>query len=131
MNRQFKIILAIGIACVVGGTGIALAQGAEDPAVASARAAGTVGEQADGYLGIASGGSPGLKAAVDAINIKRRAIYTDLAGKRGATVQEVAAARGCDQLRTRVGPGQTYLLADGRWRTREGAAPIDLPAYCS
>ncbi len=131
MNRRITIALTLGLAAIAGGVGIAWAQAAEDPAVASARASGTVGEQADGYLGIASGGSPALKSAVDAINIKRRAIYTDLAGKRGATVQEVAAARGCDQLRTRVGPGQTYLLADGRWRTREGAAPIALPAYCS
>ena len=52
--------------------------------------------------------------------------YTDLAAKRGATVQEVAAARGCDQLRTRVADGEMYEL--NGWKKKAG--PIALPGYC-
>lgn len=127
MERRTKILIATGLmlAAAIGGT--AIAQG-EDGVIATARASGDVGEQADGYLGFT--GSPGqsLKAAVDAVNIKRRAIYTDIAAKQGATVQEVAAARGCDQLAKRVAPGQKYRIGGG-WQTR-GAGAIDLPAVC-
>jgi uncharacterized protein YdbL (DUF1318 family) len=47
---------------------------AADPIVEQALAAGTIGEQWDGYLGFVSTPSGDLKAAVDAINIKRREI---------------------------------------------------------
>jgi uncharacterized protein YdbL (DUF1318 family) len=109
--------------------GVTLATAAvaqDDAAVAAARAAGQVGEQADGYLGFASSPSAALRAAVDAVNIKRRAVYTDLAAKRNATVQEVAAARGCEQLRGRVANGEKYEL--NGWKTKTG--PINLPPYC-
>lgn len=124
--RHLSIAIA---AALIGIAGVAAAQSAEDPAIADARASGAVGEQADGYLGIARGGSAALKSAVDAVNIKRRAIYTDLAAKRGVTVQDVGIARGCEQLAQRVEPGQSYKLLDGGWQTR-GPTPIQLPSYC-
>lgn len=129
MNTRAKIVLALGLGLAIAGAGVAVAQSVEEPVVAAARASGAIGEQADGYIGFASAPSAALKAAVDAINIKRRAIYTDLAGKRGATVQEVAAARGCDQLRTRVGNGESYSLGGGVWKKKTGA--VELPSYCS
>jgi uncharacterized protein len=104
---------------------------AQNPALSAALSAGDVGEQADGYLGARSAVSAAVKADMDAINIKRRAAYTDLAGQRGVTVKDVAAAVGCTTLRTRVSPGQAYQLRDGIWRMREGSAPIDLPDYCA
>lgn len=121
--------IAIAAVALAGIGGIALAQSGEDPAIASARASGSIGEQADGYLGVAKGSTPALKSAVDSINIKRRAIYTDLAAKRGVTVQDVGVARGCEQLAQRVEPGQAYKLLDGGWQVR-GASPIQLPGYC-
>ncbi|WCT72122.1 DUF1318 domain-containing protein [Sphingomonas naphthae] len=108
--------------------GIAVAQ-SEDAVVAQARAGGAVGEQADGYLGFASAPSTAVRQAVDAINIKRRQIYTDIAGSQGATVQEVAAARGCDQLAKRVAPGEAYK-SGANWAVRQGNAPVPLPAVC-
>jgi uncharacterized protein YdbL (DUF1318 family) len=69
-----------------------------------------------------------VKSAVDAINIKRRAIYTDIAAKQKATVQEVATARGCEQLATRVKSGEAYSI-NGSWAVK-GAGPIALPAVC-
>jgi uncharacterized protein YdbL (DUF1318 family) len=130
MSRRAKIMLGMGIAlaAVVGGATYAAAQGAEAGIVAGARASGLVGEQSDGYLGFVKPPSGELKAAVDAINIKRRAIYTEIAAKQNATVQEVAIARGCDQLAKRVGPGEWYNVG-GSWQQR-GAGPVTLPAVC-
>jgi len=98
--------------------------------VAQALSAGTVGEQSDGYLGVAGSVSEAVRAEVEAINIKRRAAYTDLAAKRGVTVADVAAATGCQTLATRVKPGQVYRIGAGAWQTK-GAGAIALPAYCA
>ena len=130
MSRRAKIILGLGFAltAIVGGATYAAAQGAEASIVASARSSGLVGEQSDGYLGFVKTPSAELKSAVDAINIKRRAIYTDIAAKQNATVQEVATARGCDQLAKRVAPGEWYSVG-GSWAQR-GSGPVALPAVC-
>jgi uncharacterized protein YdbL (DUF1318 family) len=131
MMRRAKMRIGFGIALAMLGGGIAIAQ-SEDAVVASARAAGIVGEQGDGYLGFAKTPPADVKAAVDATNIKRRAIYTEIAAKPGsvATVQEVAAARGCEQLAKRVAPGEPYRIsANGGWQVR-GDGPIALPAIC-
>ena len=104
------------------------------PAVAqlsAAVAAGQVGEQADGFLGVRGSASASVRVEVEAINIKRRAAYTDLAGQRGVTVKDVAAAVGCTTLKSRVKPGEAYQLRDGVWRVREGSTPIPLPDYCA
>jgi uncharacterized protein YdbL (DUF1318 family) len=77
----------------------------------------------DGYLGFVKTPSAELKSAVDAVNIKRRAIYTEIAAKQNATVQEVATARGCDQLAKRVAPGEWYSVG-GSWAQR---APVRSP----
>jgi uncharacterized protein YdbL (DUF1318 family) len=103
---------------------------AQADAAAQLRASGKVGEQANGYLGIVGSPSPELRAQVDAINLKRRAYYTDLAGHRNAKTEEVAATTACELFRTKVGPGQYYRLPDGVWRQRVGNTPIALPGYC-
>ena len=108
--------------------GISIAQ--SGGLVSEALADGTVGEQADGYLGIRGSVSEALRAEVDAINIKRRAAYTQRAAQKGATVKEVAAAVGCETLATRVASGRAYLLPDGVWRVKS-TAPIALPSYCA
>lgn len=129
MSKKLKIIagLVAGVA-VIAGAGIAIAQSAAT--VSAALEAGTVGEQADGYLGIRGSVSADVRAEVDAINIKRRAAYTQRAAAKGATVKEVAAAVGCETLATRVPSGRAYMLPDGVWRVK-GAGPIDLPGYCA
>jgi uncharacterized protein len=130
MNRRTKLILAavIGVAAAVGGAGAAYALQAD--ASAQLRASGEAGEQADGYLGIVGSGSAALRAQVDAVNIKRRAYYTELAASRGAKIEEVAATTACELFRSKVGPGQYYRLPDGVWRQRDGSTPIPLPSYC-
>jgi uncharacterized protein YdbL (DUF1318 family) len=130
MNRGLKLIVAagLGLALVAGGAGMAYALQAD--AAAELRASGQAGEQADGYLGMVGGGSGALRTQIEAVNIKRRAYYTDLASKRGAKIEEVAATTACELFRTKVGPGQYYRLPDGIWRQRDGNTPIPLPAYC-
>lgn len=103
---------------------------AQGGAVATAIAEGTVGEQSDGYLGINGSVSADVQAAVEAINIKRRAAYTDLAAKRGVTVADAAAATGCQTLASRVKQGQAYRIAGGPWQIKNAGA-INLPAYCA
>lgn len=120
--RMSKLIL---IAAALGAAAPALAA---DPIVESALASGKVGEQWDGYLGFVSAPSTDLKAAVDAINIKRRAGYTQIAAARNVTVDQFAQTTACSTLRT-VKPGQAYKLKDGGWRKRNGSESIT-PDYC-
>src|SRR3712207_1026521 len=130
MSRRLKLLVATGVAvaALAAGTGYAfLLQG---DASAALRASLKVGEQADGYLGIVGSPSPDLRAQVDAINIKRRAYYTEIAAKRGAKIEEVAATTACELFRTKVAPGQYYRGTDGAWQKREGSAAVPLPAYC-
>lgn len=131
MTHRVKIIVAAaaGVALVAGA--FVSAAHAQASAVAAAIDAGTIGEQADGYLGLRGSVSAGITAQVEAINIKRRAGYTQLAEQRGVTVKDVAAAVGCQTLANRVGPGEAYQLRDAVWRVRNGNAPIDLPDYCA
>jgi uncharacterized protein YdbL (DUF1318 family) len=131
MNRRLKLILAagLGLAVIAGGATVASAMLFQD-ASAQVRASGQAGEQADGYLGLVGSAPADVRAQVDAINIKRRAYYTDLAAKRGAKIEEVAATTACELLRNKVGAGQYYRLPDGVWRQREAGAAIPLPGYC-
>jgi uncharacterized protein YdbL (DUF1318 family) len=126
MTRRLKLILAAGLIAVVG-AGAAYAMQAD--ASAQLRASGKAGEQADGYLGVVGGADPAIRAQVDAVNIKRRSYYTDLAARRGAKIEEVAATTACELFRAKVGPGQYYRGADGAWRQRD-SAPVPLPSYC-
>ena len=128
MSRRMKLILAagIGLGAVLGTTA---AHAMLQDASAQLRASGQVGEQADGYLGLVGSAPAAVRAQVDSVNIKRRAYYTDLAAKRGAKIEEVAATTACELFRTKVAQGQYYRLPDGVWRQRD-SAPIPLPAYC-
>ena len=119
------------IAALLVVAGPVLAQGA-DAVVEAARASGLVGEQADGYLGIVKQGAPAdLKARVDAINIQRRAIFTDSASaKPGVTVADIGAAAGCQQFRNRVAAGHFYRDQSGNWRQRTASAPVVMPSFC-
>ncbi len=130
MTRSFFTIAAGAAIALAVGLSMTAPARAQSASVAAAIASGTVGEQADGYLGIAGSVSAEVRAEVESINIKRRAAYTDLAGKRGVTVSDVAAATGCQTLSSRVKPGQAYRIGAGGWQTK-GAGPIALPPYCA
>lgn len=92
-----------------------------DPAYAAARAAGQVGEQPDGYLGVVSGGAD-VRALVSNINIQRKSAYTQKAQASGATVEQMAFTSGCNLIQ-QTAPGEKYRAPDGSWQTRGNGAP--------
>ena len=102
---------------------------AQTPLVEAARDAGQVGERFDGYMGFAVAPSAQLRSQVNAINIRRRALYSNLAASRGAAPHEVGITAGC-QLLARVEVGQVYMLADGQWRRRAPGKGLPIPDYC-
>lgn len=122
---MMRPLLLAGAALAVA-SAVAVAQ---TPAVNAARAAGIVGERYDGYMGFAATPSAVVRSQVSTINIRRRALYSNLAASRGVSPQEVGVTAGC-QLLARVGPGQAYMLADGVWRRRSAGQPAPIPGYC-
>lgn len=128
MTRRTKLLIAafIGIAMAAG----TAAHAWQGDAAAQLRASGQVGEQADGYLGAVGAAPASVRSQMEAVNIQRRAAYTQLASQRGATIEEVAAATACQLFATRVGPGQHYRLPDGVWRQRNGNEPVPRPSHC-
>ena len=127
MTRRFKWMAAAGLAvAALGSAAYAVAQDAS----AQLRASGEVGERYDGYLGVVGDAPSAIRAEVDAVNIKRRAFYTDLAAKRGAKIEEVGATTACQIFATKIQSGQYYMLNDGVWRQRDGNTPVPRPTYC-
>lgn len=117
-----------GFAALLFAAAFAAPAFAQDDLAGSLRASGQAGEQTDGYLGLVSGGAD-VKARVDQVNIQRKAFYTDLAGKRGVTVQDVAESTACTLLSTKVASGQFYKTEAGAW-VKRGADAATLPARC-
>jgi uncharacterized protein YdbL (DUF1318 family) len=87
-------------------------------AVDAAKAAGTVGEQADGYLGFVSGSADGgVTAAVNEINAARANVYAETAAKSGVTRDAAGQATGA-QLIGKVPGGQYFKPIGGAWTKR-------------
>jgi uncharacterized protein YdbL (DUF1318 family) len=104
-------------------TGAMAYQAGRDPAYQSARDSGLVGEKSDGYLGFVSAPSPAIKALVEDINIKRRAVYSKEALANGATIEEMALRTGCRLIAERTVAGEKYQTPSGQWKTRDSSAP--------
>ena len=83
-------------------------------AVDAAKAAGTVGEQADGDLGIVSSADGTVTAAVNEINAGRRQVYSQTAAKSGVTPDAAGQATGA-QLIAKVPGGQFFKPLGGAW----------------
>jgi uncharacterized protein YdbL (DUF1318 family) len=112
---QFRTMIAIAAAALTLAATPILAQGPADKAtVDAAKAAGTVGEQGDGYLGIVTTASPAVSAAVTAINTGRSAVYADTAAKSGVTRDAAGQATG-EQLMARTPAGQFIKPLGGAW----------------
>lgn len=118
--------LLLGAAALATGAGGASAQ---TPAVDQARTSGVVGERFDGYIGFVTAPSLQVRSQVSTINIRRRALYSSLAARKGASAQDVGITAGC-QLLARVAIGQAYMLLDGAWRRRGAGQPAPVPDYC-
>jgi uncharacterized protein YdbL (DUF1318 family) len=109
--RKFAILTAAALLLAHP----AWADAASDKAaVDAAKAAGTVGEQADGYLGIVSSADGAVTAAVNSINAGRRELYSQTASKSGVTPDAAGQATGA-QLIARTPPGQYIKPLGGGW----------------
>ena len=115
---------AAGLALLAGMPAAAQMDGQVEGAIAS----GAVGEQADGYMGFARAPDPTLKAKVDAINIKRRDGYTQVAQAKNVPIEAFATSIGCKTLGG-LRAGRAYSVARGVWATKTDA-PIALPSQC-
>ncbi len=136
MSVSFKLprlrMIAAGFAVA---TSIAIAAPAlaqADNVLASARASGIVGEQADGFVGVVAGAtaSADVRARVEQLNIRRRAAYTERATQRGVTVNEMAAAVACEIFAGRIAVGEKYRGEDNQWRQRTASAAVVMPSFC-
>ena len=126
MMRTTKATLGLAAAALVLSGIAAPAYAQRDPAYASARSSGAIGEKMDGYLGIVGAESAELRRIVNDINIKRRAVYSEKAQAANATLEEYALTAGC-QLILKTVPGEKYQAPDGSWQTRTSAAPLRDP----
>ena len=123
MRSLFLMLLVLAS---LAGSVPALAQ--ESAALVQARRAGQIGERYDGYVGFVATPSAQLRRQVNAINIRRRSLYYDLATRKGVTREEVGITAACSLFR-RLGVGEYYLPGQGGWqRYVPGRSP--LPSYC-
>jgi uncharacterized protein YdbL (DUF1318 family) len=122
-----RAVVLVAAAVLMAGSPLA----AQSPGLAQARSAGQVGERYDGYLGYATPPSSAMvRSQTESINIRRRALYTSLAGRRSVSPQEVGITAGCALL-GRVAVGEAYLLSDGVWRRRLAGQNAPVPDYCT
>ena len=120
-----RAVVAAGLLLLAGP---AAAQADE---LGAARAEGIVGERYDGFLGFAEAPTAtAVRQQAGAVNLRRRALYTDLAQRRGVSPQEVGITAGCALL-ARVRVGEAYMLQDGVWRRRGPGEPAPVPSYCT
>ena len=117
--RKFFVVAAAITALGVA-AGAAFAQtSAQKSMIDAAKAQGSLGEQADGYLGFRVPASDAaLTQAVQVTNAARREAYARSAQAAGATT-EVAAARAFETIvMPRISSGQWYRNAQGQWVQR-------------
>lgn len=114
-RKLFVIAAAVTAMGVAAGAALAQVTDAQKAQVDAAKAQGSVGEQADGFLACRTACSGEVQAAVEAINAGRRAEY----GRIGAPdnlAPEVVGARNFERfILPRVRSGQWYRNAQGAW----------------
>ena len=84
--------------------------------VDAAKAAGVVGEQADGFLGfVTPTADPTTKAAVSETNAGRAELYKQAAAKNNVTPAAAGAAAFETVVKAKLRPGDYYKPAGGGW----------------
>ena len=97
--------------------GAAMAQTAQAKAkVDAAKAAGTVGEQSDGLLGLVTGAADdATKQAMAEINNGRLAVYREAATRTGVSVDAAGASAFETVIKPKLKPGEFYKPAGSGW----------------
>lgn len=110
-KRIATLLLAFGFSL----SALALDLSGAMTALPAAKAAGQLGEQTDGYLGVVR---PGGQAAEIArlINQARRAEYQKLASQNGIRLSDVEVMAGKKAVE-KTPPGQ-FIRIDGQWRRK-------------
>ena len=115
MQARDILGLIAGSAVVVSGAA-AVAQSDAKARVDAAKAAGIVGEQADGFLGLVTGAAdPAVKAAVAEINAGRAQLYREAGAKNGVSPEAAGAAAFNTVVQAKLKPGEFYKPAGGGW----------------
>ncbi|RAK59128.1 DUF1318 domain-containing protein [Phenylobacterium hankyongense] len=119
MTMQTRDMLGIGAAVmaalVLPTAGFAQSAAAK-AAVDAAKAAGIVGEQADGFLGfVVASPDPALKAAVAEINAGRAQLYREAAAKNGVSPEAAGASAFRQVVQAKLKPGEYFKPAGGGW----------------
>ena len=84
----------------------------------AAKAAGQVGERADGYVGVRPGReSPEVAALVESENARRRGEYQAIAAERGTELHAVEIVAGQRRI-AEAEAGEWVMGPDGAWRTK-------------
>ncbi len=114
---SFKKRIAVFCFALVLGCPIFISQAQAGP-LEVAKAAGYLGEQANGYLGVVSSSAPAQAVSLaKEINLKRRAKYREIAQKNQTTLQAVEAVVG-QKLISRASPGEFIQPAGGSWQRK-------------
>ena len=122
MNRHQYTILAIGgiaLALILFVSGAASASALQDrmkarlPEIVALKSKGVIGETFQGYLDFVGQSREGADM-VAAENADRKALYTAVAQKTGATVDQVGS-RAALKWKENLGPGEYFKNADGTW----------------
>ncbi len=82
--------------------------------VDAAKLAGTVGERWDGYVGPVGSVTPDVKAAIDAMNARRKAVYTEGAAKTGATPMQAGVVF-AEKIIADLPKGYYFMPQGGSW----------------
>ena len=77
-------------------------------------AAGRIGETIGGYLEAVTAVSDAERRAINEINIGRKSVYTNLAEKKGVSVDVIARLSGEKQL-AKAAAGSMIMDESGRW----------------
>lgn len=115
MSDRFNITAAV-LAALAITPAAAYAMDAK-AAVDAAKAAGIVGEQADGFLGFVNAGaaSADVRAAVAEINAGRRELYNQAAAKNGVSPAAAGASAYRTVVQGKLKAGEFYQDAGGAW----------------
>jgi len=113
-------IITLAVLAALAAPVAAVAQSATTKAtVDSAKSAGIVGEQADGFLGfVTASADPKIKGAVAETNAGRAELYKQAAAKNGVTPAAAGAAAFESVVKGKLRAGDFYKPANGGWTKR-------------
>ena len=122
MNQKQRTMVTIGgfaLALIVFFSAVAFAGPLQDrmkarlPEIVSLKSKGVIGENSQGYLEFVGASKEGADI-VAAENADRKALYTAVAQKTGASVEQVGN-RAALKWKENLGPGEFFKNPDGQW----------------